>query len=431
MRFGRLLGVGVALFGVVGASAEAGYVDLIVDAWAVYDVGQPSEYRVQIRDGGDPSSSGTCADPLLIQPGALPDAIWFGVAVATDGTLGLGTGTVVYDVVPCEGGYIEPGYTMDQMHDAATGWSDGEFGGVHPKLSYVVDPYYEECWSCWGSEGGGYWGGWGHNAAGLYHEGYPDGGSILSPSLQCPLKWIADANPSFVGNQPEWKNDVGLGTYMLEGPYGAGHMGGFGQDLSNKNNIIDGDGHWFFQESVIDLSGWDIDWGETVGWKIDLRSAAVMNATLDYNEDIDGGFLVYVPGIPEEGLYQDSFAFMLDYPGCTCGDVDESGGPVDLADFGLFALCYGYSAPTGDCAAEYFYCSDLDGSGTVELYDFGLFALWYGQSSSQHPPGCQPECWPRGLAWNSRSGAATPGPPSPTARQILISLLFLLNEPDR
>ena len=75
---------------------------------------------------------------------------------------------------------------------------------------------------------------------------------------------------------------------------------------------------------------------------------------------------------------------------CTCGDVNKSGGTVDLQDFGLFALCYGYSGPTGGCTPEYFECSDLNGSGLVDLQDFGLFALWYGQTSPQYPPNCTP-----------------------------------------
>ena len=74
-----------------------------------------------------------------------------------------------------------------------------------------------------------------------------------------------------------------------------------------------------------------------------------------------------------------------------CGDIDGSGGPVDLSDFGLFALCYGYSGPTGGCTAEYFVCSDMDASGCVDLQDFGLFALWYGQVPTRSVPDCEPE----------------------------------------
>ena len=75
---------------------------------------------------------------------------------------------------------------------------------------------------------------------------------------------------------------------------------------------------------------------------------------------------------------------------CGCGDIDDSGGPVDLADFGLFALCYNETGPTVDCTQAYFDCSDLDGDGWVSLLDFGLFALWYGSTSSQSPPDCAP-----------------------------------------
>ena len=77
--------------------------------------------------------------------------------------------------------------------------------------------------------------------------------------------------------------------------------------------------------------------------------------------------------------------------GCVCGDINRNGGPVDLQDFGLFALCYGSSAPGGDCTAEYFECSDMDGSGVVDLSDFGLFALWYGQEGTQTTPNCVPQ----------------------------------------
>ena len=76
--------------------------------------------------------------------------------------------------------------------------------------------------------------------------------------------------------------------------------------------------------------------------------------------------------------------------GCPCGDINESGGLVDLQDFGLLALCFGYGGPAGDCTAAYFECSDLDGSGLVDLQDFGLFALWYGGQTSQTPPNCEP-----------------------------------------
>ncbi|UCG31803.1 MAG: alkaline phosphatase family protein, partial [Phycisphaerales bacterium] len=72
-----------------------------------------------------------------------------------------------------------------------------------------------------------------------------------------------------------------------------------------------------------------------------------------------------------------------------CGDIDESGGPVDLGDFGTFAVCYGLDTPyPPDCDTRAFCSSDLDGNGIVNLNDFGLFALWYGLTPTQTVPNC-------------------------------------------
>ena len=73
---------------------------------------------------------------------------------------------------------------------------------------------------------------------------------------------------------------------------------------------------------------------------------------------------------------------------CICGDLDDSGGVVDLSDFGLFALCYGRVAPDEDCPPEAFTCSDLNGSGGIDLSDFGTFALLYGATSTKQVPNC-------------------------------------------
>jgi hypothetical protein len=75
---------------------------------------------------------------------------------------------------------------------------------------------------------------------------------------------------------------------------------------------------------------------------------------------------------------------------CSCGDVDGSGGPVDLGDFAAFALCYGLSSPTPDCDEARLWCADLDGSGTVNLSDFATFAAVYGLASTSSPPDCLP-----------------------------------------
>ena len=141
----------------------------------------------------------------------------------------------------------------------------------------------------------------------------------------------------------------------------AAALGALAQDYSIDWYTVDGGGEMWSSGGPYELSGTigQPDAGEMTGGTFTLT----------------GGFW---PGISCT-------------PACTCGDIDESGGPVDLGDFGLFALCYGYSAPTGDCTGEYFACSDMDGSGLVDLQDFGLFALWYGQVPTQTVPECVPE----------------------------------------
>ena len=76
--------------------------------------------------------------------------------------------------------------------------------------------------------------------------------------------------------------------------------------------------------------------------------------------------------------------------GCRCGDIDGLGTTANLDDFSMFALCYGRSAPSGDCTTEVFECSDPDGSGAVNLSDFGTFALLYGSLSTNAVPDCLP-----------------------------------------
>jgi hypothetical protein len=75
-------------------------------------------------------------------------------------------------------------------------------------------------------------------------------------------------------------------------------------------------------------------------------------------------------------------------PDCTCGDVDNSGGPVNLADFSTFAVCYGRSAPAPGCSEDALYCSDLDGDGMVTLADFATFAAMFGAITSDTLPNC-------------------------------------------
>jgi hypothetical protein len=74
---------------------------------------------------------------------------------------------------------------------------------------------------------------------------------------------------------------------------------------------------------------------------------------------------------------------------CTCGDIDNSGGRVDLVDFATFAACYGLSAPQPpDCDGSAFACADLNGDGEVNLGDFAMFSMVYGKQIAHLPPDC-------------------------------------------
>jgi predicted outer membrane repeat protein len=83
-----------------------------------------------------------------------------------------------------------------------------------------------------------------------------------------------------------------------------------------------------------------------------------------------------------------AYEFSPPSAGCICGDIDSSGGAVDLNDFNSFSLCFGLAGPGGDCAAEAFACSDLDGTGDVTLNDFGTFAILFGGTTANQVPNC-------------------------------------------
>ena len=77
--------------------------------------------------------------------------------------------------------------------------------------------------------------------------------------------------------------------------------------------------------------------------------------------------------------------------GCltTCGDLDGSGGPVNLQDFATFALCFNKNGPGGSCPDPVtFACADLNGDGSTNLVDFATFSLVFGKTSSNAPPDC-------------------------------------------
>jgi hypothetical protein len=85
-------------------------------------------------------------------------------------------------------------------------------------------------------------------------------------------------------------------------------------------------------------------------------------------------------------LYPDNtFDLCCDCRPCICGDLDESGGLVDLNDFATFAICFGQPPISPPCD-----CADLDADGDVDLNDFGTFAILFGSASTNSPPNCVP-----------------------------------------
>jgi hypothetical protein len=74
---------------------------------------------------------------------------------------------------------------------------------------------------------------------------------------------------------------------------------------------------------------------------------------------------------------------------CLCGDINRSGGAVNLDDFATFALCYGAAGPNPPaCDAAAFECSDMDGNGAVNLDDFATFANFFGAITTFTVPNC-------------------------------------------
>jgi hypothetical protein len=70
----------------------------------------------------------------------------------------------------------------------------------------------------------------------------------------------------------------------------------------------------------------------------------------------------------------------------TCGDIDGSGGNVDLADFAKLAGCWGkYPSTNTDCI-----CANLveDSDDIIDLLDLAVFAELFISSSLAYPPNC-------------------------------------------
>ncbi len=68
----------------------------------------------------------------------------------------------------------------------------------------------------------------------------------------------------------------------------------------------------------------------------------------------------------------------------TCGDIDGSGGNIDLVDFASLAVCFGQSASSSAACM----CSDLNGDGSINLLDFATFSLIFNGVSTNTVPNC-------------------------------------------
>jgi hypothetical protein len=68
----------------------------------------------------------------------------------------------------------------------------------------------------------------------------------------------------------------------------------------------------------------------------------------------------------------------------TCGDLDGSGGDIDLADFGLFAACWGVDPIANSSCA----CANLVelGGNEIDLLDLQVLAELFLSTSSDYPP---------------------------------------------
>ena len=297
MRFFRVLVMGVAVLGFMTMSAQAGTIDLIVNAYATYD-------------GNVTPIDTKCTYGVLtgVMPGSV---ITYEIAVAVDDSEfstvpdNLGLATIVFDVERCFG--IPTGYTMPLITAAESGYAEQSAGVVGALRNVTNSMYFDSGTTAFA----GYNGGWGFDNSGLPIGGNATAslGDVLGAGALMPLTWDADVNPTYLGNQPYSRLGVGIGTNMFpaaDPSDAAGKMGGFGQDLSNAKAVVAGDGSWLMFRSTIDTAGWDTN--VDFGWEVNPTNGAVYTPTLDYDEDLGGGFRI---AVNEPDMAGDSFAFFL------------------------------------------------------------------------------------------------------------------------
>jgi hypothetical protein len=310
MRFFRLLVMGIAVLGFMTMSAQAGTIDLIINAFATNDAGTPGDTSDDVvtsiltkcTEIGSPGSL-TSVNPSL--PGESL-VVTYEIAVAVDDTVGStvpsnqGLATLVFDVMNCG---ACAGYQMPSITAAES--------GVSMLTGAIVDVTAPQYIDTGGTASIGYNGGWGFDNSNL-----PIGGNVTSQLCDvlgagslAPLTWDADVNAAYPGTQAYARLGVGIGTYTFpaDDPKVGGMQGGFGQVLANvyPNPVQPGDGSWLMFRGTVDITGWS---GGAYGWDLIPTNGAVYSPTVDFNNDQGGGFRVAVAAGDMGG---DSFAFFL------------------------------------------------------------------------------------------------------------------------
>jgi hypothetical protein len=247
---------------------------------------------------GTPLTGLTAGEPVIYELAASVDPAGAG------GNLGLAS--IVYDVSSPQA--TAAGYWLTELQLVESGFAELPDGSAGPLRNVGQASYINSGTTAYA----GYNGGWGFDNSGL-----PSGGdTTMSPGLVsaagilAPITWTADVNPSYPGQQPFTRLGVGIGLNIIpnEDPAAGGILGGFGQDLSNAANPIPGDGHWIFQRGQIDTSGWNLG---TYDFQITGVSGAVFDATLDYNQDLSGGFRL---AVPDSDIAGTDFSFSIVIP---------------------------------------------------------------------------------------------------------------------
>jgi hypothetical protein len=288
-----MLVMGIAVLGFMTMSAQAGTIDLLVNAYAV----QPDTSVVPI-----PTKCGDLV-PVGVAPGSV---IHYEIAVAVDPLAGHALGneglaTIVFDMLNC----ASPAPVLPAVTAAETGFAELP-GGAIGAIRTMMDAMYVDSGT---TAYPGYNGGWGFDNSNLPIGGNVtlNPGNILGAGSLAPLTWTADVNGTYPGLQPYARLGVGHGTYYFgaDDPALSGLMGGFGQDLSNAKAPVPGGGQWLMFKGMMNTAGW---LGGTYGWEVIPTNGAVFSPTVDYSTDLGGGFRIAVNAPDMDG---DSFSFYL------------------------------------------------------------------------------------------------------------------------